>query len=93
MIKKRSNQIYGEFECGICKKIFHIKSQLDAHKGIHTRESSGPPKCSNCKITLIAKKNWHKSLMKQSKRMCKKCVRQVNKNAYLNRKKKKMEGK
>jgi len=81
LIKK----IYGEFRCKECGNIFFQKHLLDAHKSIHTKEQTGPPKCRKCNARLTTK-NWMPSMAKASSRVCKLCMKKQNKENYRNRK-------
>jgi hypothetical protein len=87
----KESRRYGEMKCPICNKIFFIKKLLDCHMGSHARGQI-KPKCKTCKV-LLTDKNWVPSLQKSQNLLCKKCLRERNRNTYMRRKIRIMEEK
>lgn len=83
-----SNNRYGEFECPICKMIFHDRKKLSGHMGgAHRRNitEKGVPRCKVCNQRLTEGANWPRWAVEQRNLICKTCKNIQNKKSYRNR--------
>lgn len=87
---------YGEFQCSICKEVFHIKKQLDGHLGGAHRKNitkEGVPKCKHCGQRLFEGQNWGMWAVRQRNLICNICKNRQNRESHKKRVARKMQEK